>query len=318
LKNKKESFGTLSPPQLPNAKNLKPKSKSEPPRPLRIKKKPKAPVIPKAPKKPKNVRQKRKRPLPPTLLRLPWPLSLTAFLIFLFALNFGYQVLHKPTEIVGLFDSHFHKSPQETWRNYGGAFIAKSTVIMTPDLLASLAQVESNGNPIVRTYWRWRWSRDLSKIFAPASSAVGMFQITEGTFNEARHYCVKEGIAFDDKTHDEVCLRNAIYSRLVPAHAIEMTSARLHRVTEHLIRHSKSWRSWSLRDKQDVAIVTHLCGAVKAERLVRSGMHFNELGSCGDHDPAAYAHQIHRMQTQFRLLRAGGSTLASNSSKTED
>ena len=303
---------------LPSAKNLKPKSNGETSRPLKTKKKPTTPLNPKTPVKPKTVRPRKKKPLPPTLRKLPWPLGLTALLLFLFALNFCYQVLHKPAEIVGLFDSHFHKSPSETWRNYGGAFIAKSTQIMTPDLLASLAQVESNGNPIVRTYWRWHWSRDLSKIFAPASSAVGMFQITEGTFNEARHYCAKEGLAFDDKTHDHVCFRNVTYSRLVPEHAIEMTSARLHRVTENLIRHSKRWRNWSLRDKQDVAIVIHLCGAAKAERLVRSGMHFTELGSCGDHEPATYAHQVHRLQTQFRLLREGHSRLASNTSTLQD
>jgi hypothetical protein len=48
------------------------------------------------------------------------------------------------------------KEPAETWRQYGVLFPTYSTSTITPELLAALAQVESSGNPVDRTYWRWR------------------------------------------------------------------------------------------------------------------------------------------------------------------
>ena len=57
---------------------------------------------------------------------------------------------------------------------------------MTPDFLAAIAQVEGSGNPVARTYWRWSWRRNFFEVYRPASSAVGMYQITDGTFAEAR------------------------------------------------------------------------------------------------------------------------------------
>ena len=70
---------------------------------------------------------------------------------------------------------------------------------MSPTLLAALAQVEGSGNPIVRTYWRLAFSTEPFEIYRPASSAVGMYQITDGTFADARHYCIHEhAVASDD------------------------------------------------------------------------------------------------------------------------
>jgi len=37
---------------------------------------------------------------------------------------------------------------------YGPLFRRHSTVVITPELLAALAQVEGAGNPVARTYWR--------------------------------------------------------------------------------------------------------------------------------------------------------------------
>src|SRR6267142_211412 len=47
------------------------------------------------------------------------------------------------------------------------------------ELLAALAQVESAGNPVARTYWRWRLSWNPLAIYQPASSAVGTYQMTD-------------------------------------------------------------------------------------------------------------------------------------------
>jgi hypothetical protein len=64
--------------------------------------------------------------------------------------------------------------PAETWRQYGALFREYSTHAITPELLAALAQVESDGNPVARTYWRWRLTWHPFAIYEPASSAVGM------------------------------------------------------------------------------------------------------------------------------------------------
>ena len=60
--------------------------------------------------------------------------------------------------------------------------------------------LEGSGNPVARTYWWWRFSWNPFEVYRPASSAVGMFQITDGTFAEARRYCI----------HDHVSSRTAL------------------------------------------------------------------------------------------------------------
>jgi hypothetical protein len=73
-----------------------------------------------------------------------------------------------------------------------------STAVVTPELLAALAQTESSGDPVALTYWRWRFSANPFDIYRPASSAVGMFQITDGTFAEARRYCIHDHVVVED------------------------------------------------------------------------------------------------------------------------
>src|SRR4026208_580277 len=120
-----------------------------------------------------------------------------------FAFNLIYQVIRKPGELFAPVADSLSKSPAATWQSYGALFEEYSTSIISPELLAALAQVESDGNPVARTYWRWQWSWNPFEIYRPASSAVGMFQITDGTFAEARKYCVRnhtvlaEGSSYD-------------------------------------------------------------------------------------------------------------------------
>src|SRR6185503_17683180 len=100
-----------------------------------------------------------------------------------------------------------------------------STAVITPELLAALAQVESSGNPVARTYWRWQLASDPFELYRPASSAVGMYQITDATFAEAKRYCIRDHrVAMDDE-----CWFNGLYMRVVPSHSVEMTSAYLDR-----------------------------------------------------------------------------------------
>ena len=104
--------------------------------------------------------------------------------------NLIYQILHKPTEVFALITGESNKAPTETWRQYAPLFRDYSTTSILPELLAALAQVESAGNPIARTYWRWSLTSDPFTVYHPASSAVGMYQMTDAALSEAQGYCI--------------------------------------------------------------------------------------------------------------------------------
>ena len=91
--------------------------------------------------------------------------------------NLVYHVIHKPTELFAFVGNSLDKEPAETWRQYGPLFRAYSTNTITPELLAALAQVESTGNPVARTYWRWQLSLNPLAVYQPASSAVGLYSM---------------------------------------------------------------------------------------------------------------------------------------------
>jgi hypothetical protein len=83
-------------------------------------------------------------------------ITATTALAVLFAANAVYQLLRKPTEMFFPVSGTMNKIPAETWRQYAPLFREYSTAAITAELLAALAQVEAAGNPIARTYWRWR------------------------------------------------------------------------------------------------------------------------------------------------------------------
>src|SRR5690349_7389101 len=93
-------------------------------------------------------------------------------LIMCAAVNWMVQVVRKPTEVFVAISGSFAKVPAETWQQYGTLFKEQSTAVVTPELLAALAQVESSGNPVARTYWRWKFGKNPFDLYAPASSAV--------------------------------------------------------------------------------------------------------------------------------------------------
>jgi len=178
------------------------------------------------------------------LLRAPLAMRIlvgtVAVLAMWSATNWLYQVVRKPTELFFPVSGVLAKSPTETWRQYGPLFRRHSTLIITPDLLAALAQVEGAGNPVARTYWRWRASWHPFEVYRPASSAVGMYQITDATFREARRYCIHDHVVVEEGSWHDVrsCWFNGLYTRVVPSHAVELTAAMLDRgVTQTLARH---------------------------------------------------------------------------------
>src|SRR5438034_10650598 len=102
------------------------------------------------------------------------------------AVNWGYQVIRKPTELFFPVAGALAKTPLETWRRYGPLFREHSTAVIAPELLAALAQIEGAGNPVARPRWSWRPSWNPFELYRPSSSAVGMFQITDAAFRDAK------------------------------------------------------------------------------------------------------------------------------------
>jgi hypothetical protein len=219
------------------------------------------------------------------------------------ALNLAYQVIRKPSELFYPVSGVLYKTPSGTWRQYATIFRDHATKVITPDLLAALAQVEGSGNPVVRTYWRWSLNRKPFEMYRPASSAVGMFQITDGTFAEARRYCIHDHAVVEDGPWNEPdsCWFNSLYTRTVPAHAVELTSAYLDRSVTNTLKRLRIARA-TLQQKQDLAAVIHLCGAGAGEAYARRGFRPLPGQRCGEHDVRRYVAQVNAMKQAFKEM----------------
>jgi hypothetical protein len=141
------------------------------------------------------------------------------------------------------------------------------------------------------------------EIFRPASSAVGMYQITDGTFAIARRYCihrhrvVEEGPWYDFKS----CWLNALYTRTVPSHAVEMTAAYLDRGVADMLGRYPGLNA-TLEQKQTLATMMHLCGAGAAAEYARRGLQLAAGQRCGTHDARSYIARVASMQRRFKTL----------------
>jgi hypothetical protein len=213
--------------------------------------------------------------------------------------NVAYHVLRKPTELFFPVSRAFDKMPAETWRQYGALFREYSTPAITPELLAALAQVESDGNPVARTYWRWRLTWHPFAIYGPASSAVGMYQMTDAASAEARHFCVRRHTVVD-----EGCWLNSFYTRVEPSNAIELTAVHLNRNVTSILARKHDARA-SQQQEQDLAAVIHLCGPGPARAFARRGFLPFAGERCGDHLVATYLDNVNAMKRQFLRLAAG-------------
>jgi len=230
--------------------------------------------------------------------------SVALLLLLAFAVNGIYQVMRKPSELFFPVSATLYKTPAETWRQYAPLFRRYSTSVMTPQLLAAIAQVEGSGNPVARTYWRWSWTPRLPfEVYRPASSAVGMYQITDGNFAEARRLCIHDHTVADDGPWDDwhSCWFNSLYARVLPAHAVELTSAYLDR-TVAMILERRRLASAVLSQRQRLAAVIHLCGAGGGDEFAQRG--FQLLGGqrCGEHEVSAYLARVSAMQSVFERL----------------
>jgi transglycosylase-like protein with SLT domain len=221
--------------------------------------------------------------------------GVVGFVAAALALNWIYQVVRKPAELFFPVSGALFKTPTETWRQYEPIFRRHSTEVMTPELLAALAQVEGSGNPVARTPWRLRATSDPREVYRPASSAVGMYQITDGTFAQAKRYCIRDHVALEDE-----CWLTSLYMRVIPSHAVEMTSAYLDRRVAWMLERRKL--KATLEQKQDLAAMIHLCGATAGEAYARRGFRLDPGQRCGEHDARAYLARVGAMKRVFARL----------------
>jgi len=225
--------------------------------------------------------------------------------VLVFAVNALYQVIRKPTELYFPVSGVLSKASIETWRAYGPLFRVHSTAVIAPELLAALAQVEGAGNPVARTYWRWRITAEPFEMYRPASSAVGMYQLTDGAFADARRFCIHDHAVVEDGPWNDwnSCWFNGLYTRVVPSHAVELTAVLLDRGVGRVLAHQRV-RNASLQQKQDLAALIHLCGAGAAEAYARRGFRVGAGERCGDHDAAVYLARVNTAKRDFVRLAA--------------
>jgi hypothetical protein len=132
-----------------------------------------------------------------------------------------------------------------------------------------------------------------------------MFQITDGTFAEARRYCIHDHVVVEDGPwHDmDSCWFNASYTRVVPAHAVEMTAALLDRAVARSLARNRMTAA-SLQQRQNLAAIIHLCGEGAGDGYARRGFRFKRGQRCGDHDPRRYLARVDALKRQFARLAA--------------
>ncbi|KJC50316.1 transglycosylase [Bradyrhizobium sp. LTSP849] len=215
--------------------------------------------------------------------------------------NIVYQIIRKPTELFVLVGNALDKEPAENWRQYGPLFRKHSTATITPELLAALAQIESSGNPVARTYWRWRLSLNPLAIYRPASSAVGLFQMTDPTFADAARFCIR-----GNAVTETGCGFTSLYIRAIPSHAIELASVYLDRQVADVLARAGDVKA-SREQRQDLAAFIHLCGAGPATAYARRKFQMIADERCGDHLVASYVARVNAMKRQFLRLSADDS-----------
>lgn len=260
-------------------------------------------------------RRARRRRVPPDLIRwrawlaaarrvprAAWPALGAAALV---ALAVAYQVARKPAELLGAVAPSAARTPEATWRAYGPLFDAHATEVVTPALLAALAQVESAGDPLATPPWRLRWSWNPLDVWGPPSSAVGLLQLTDGAYADARRLCIHGGrVAREGPWWDpRGCWLNALYLRTVPSHAIEMTAAALDDAVARIVADRLLFRA-TLAERRRLAAAVHLCGRERAAGFAARGFLARPGERCGEHALGPYLARVERLAQEFERMAA--------------
>jgi hypothetical protein len=217
-----------------------------------------------------------------------------------FALNFLVQIARKPAEALGILGLGKSRSIAETWHDFSRDFQRHATEIASPTFLAAMAQVESSGNRLATPKWRFRWSGGVWSWFAPESTSVGLFQLTNGAYERAKKFCIHKGqvVRVGPWRDWDSCWFNWAYLRISASDSIEMTSAYLH----HEVMTSLAGQRTSLKNQRRLAAVIHLCGPGRARGFIRSGFALGSAGHCGRHNVQKYVETI---EYYDRKLRSG-------------
>lgn len=215
-----------------------------------------------------------------------------------FTVNTVHWILRKPTELLAPISQVMVKSPEETWRAYGARFQQYSTETVSPSLLAALAQVESSGNPAAHTYWRWNLkASDWFGLYRPASSSIGMYQMTDPAFQDARSYCIRNHKVVAEISLDK-CSHDPVLARISPAESIELTAIYLDRKIVAALEEEGGPKP-SATKLLTLGAIIHLCGLGPAENFIARGFTLEPEERCGDHDPADYLAQVLAFAKQF-------------------
>ncbi|MTJ82287.1 MAG: lytic transglycosylase domain-containing protein [Telmatospirillum sp.] len=223
-------------------------------------------------------------------------------LLLLAGANMVYHIARKPAEMLFPVAGVLKKMPSATWDQYGPLFREYSTAQVSPELLAALAQVEGAGDPVAHTYWRWRPTWNLLSLYQPASSAVGMYQMTDPTFSDARRYCIRQHkvVAATAWGDWQSCWFTDLYTRVLPSHAVQLTAISLDRSITAIL--ARAGRNPGRDQTDELAAVIHLCGAGTARSYADRGFRLAAGERCGDHEAARYVGQVVEMIRQFRRL----------------
>ncbi len=137
-----------------------------------------------------------------------------------------------------------------------------------------------------------------------------MFQITDGTFRQAKHYCIHDHVVVEDGPwHDlHSCWFNSLYTRVVPSHAIELTASLLDRRVTQAIG-PRRIGAVTLQRKQDLAAMIHLCGAGAGHAYAARVFRLTPHQRCGDHNVSDYLARINALKYSFAKPAAGHKTI---------
>jgi hypothetical protein len=131
-----------------------------------------------------------------------------------------------------------------------------------------------------------------------------MFQITDGTFAEARKFCIRDHkVVTDGPWYDpRSCWFNSFYARTIASHSIEMTAAYLHRSVVNTLA-ARPTAKVNLSQQQKLAAVIHLCGLKRGETFVTQGFRPTPGERCGTHSLQRYLIKVDLMRKRFARLR---------------
>jgi hypothetical protein len=182
------------------------------------------------------------------------------------AVNWIVQVVSKPTEAFVAVSGSLARVPAQTWRQYGPLFDEHSTAVITPELLAALGQV---GAAATRSHGPTGGGGSAGTVRIRTGRASGCFR-SPMERSPGPALCIHNHVVVEDGP-TMTCTRagSTLYTRVVPAHAVEMTAALL-------IAHPRRNRmtTVSLQQRQNLAAIIHLCGDGAGDGYARRGFRF--------------------------------------------